>query len=307
MEKEEVTLAYMAGIMDGDGCFFISKENGKSRQEKGFSECYTPVISLANSDLELVTQFKQKFTGSVSKMHSQLCRGKFTYQWRIDRSKKCSDFLDKVKKYLIIKKDRAEYLLLFIKNHIKYVVSPNRTSEKELKERYNHYARMKQYNSDRVIVPNFTDRLVPLQESNDEFWAYVAGIWDSDGAFSLSRSLPPNRNTFSYVHCLVLTQIDHRAIEFIHGGCQLGLRYFNMAPATKGKFVYRYEIKSKKKIKLFISKCLPFLKQKKKRAQLLLDFLNVETGYRFTDEQLTLRENIYMQLKALNMGSINPT
>ena len=309
-EIEENTLAYCAGLLDGDGSFFIGKENGEARQAKGYSACYTPIIGLSEVGRNSVDFLKSLFGGYIGckkayKAKDGTNRQEF-HTWRIERSDLCLSMLDKITDYLVIKKDRAEYLKKFIENHIKKAITPFRTTQDELDERENHYARMKQFNSDRFVIPNLTSRDVVKVKSNNKFWAYVAGIIDSDGAFSLARTLTKGRGTYSYVPGIILSQIDHRAIEYIYGGFGKGNRYLAKSKNCKAGVCYRYEVKGQQEIAEFIKNVSPFLRLKNKRAELLLKFCEIVPSHRYTAEEQEQRSCLYEELKKLNMGSINP-
>lgn len=311
MENEkELILAYCAGLLDGDGSFFIGKENGPIRKAKGYSPSYSPNIGLSEVGRNSVDLLKNLFGGYIGKTKAYLAkdgtqRQEF-FRWRLDRGNSCKNCIEQLLPYLILKKDRAQYLLNFINNHLNKENS-DRISEEELKIRENHYIKMKNFNSERLVATDFKNRIVPSQSTNSYFWAYVAGLFDSDGAFSLSRILLKNRNTYSYYPSIILTQIDSKAIDYVYGGFKKGIRSINKNKCCKLKFAYRFDISSTNDIVDFLKQCIPFLKLKKERAQLLLDFCNIRTHYRFTEKEQQEREQIFFKLKTHNMGSINLT
>lgn len=309
-EIKETTLAYCAGLLDGDGSFFIGKENGKARQGNEFSPCYTPIIGLSEVRRNSVDFLKSLFGGYIGATKAYVTRdgdkrNEF-FRWRVERSDLCLGVLDKVIDYLIIKRDRAIFLRNFILNHIKPVKNSFRTSPQELQARENHYEKMKQYNSDRSMISDFGTRKVVKIIPDEKFWAYVSGLIDSDGAFCLSRILSKGRTTYSYVPLIVITQVDHRGVEYVYGGVLKGNRYLAKTKSSKTGFAYRFELKSLNDISDFIEKCLPYLRLKKERALLLQQFCKIRPNHRFTDEEQSLREKVYIELKSLNMGSLNP-
>lgn len=308
-EIEENTLAYCAGLLDGDGSFFIGKENGEVRQAKGYSACYTPIIGLSEVGRNSVDFLKSLFGGYIGcKKAYQTKDGSNRqefHRWRVERSDLCLAMLEKITSFLVIKKERAEYLRDFIQNHIKKSVAPHRTTDEELEIRENHYTRMKQYNSDRFVIPNFVSRDVVKIKADNKFWSYVAGIMDSDGAFSLARTLVKGRGTYSYVPVIVLSQIDHRAIEYIYGGFRKGNRYLPNVKSCKAGVCYRYEVKGQQEIAEFLKNVIPFLRLKNKRAEILLKFCEIVPNHRYTSIEQEQRNCLYEELKKLNMGSIN--
>lgn len=311
MENERnLILAYCAGLIDGDGSFFIGKENGPIRIAKGYSPSYSPNIGLSEVGRNSVDLLKNLFGGYVGKTKAYIAkdgsnRQEF-FRWRLDRGNSCKECIEQLLPYLVLKKDRAQYLLNFINDHV-IKENSDRLSDEELQIRENHYLKMKNFNSERLFSSDFKDRKVPSQNANNHFWSYVAGLYDSDGSFSLSRLLVKNRSTYSYYPSIVLSQIDCKSIDYVFGGFKKGIRSLNKNKCCKLKFAYRFEISCIEDITNFLTNCIPFLKLKKERAQLLLDFCNIRTHYRFTDEQHQDREQIFFKLKSHNMGSINPT
>ena len=106
--------------------------------------------------------------------------------------------------------------------------------------------------------------------------AYVAGVIDSDGYIGLVRRRENRRKQYTeqYVPIVKVTQAKPQAVEFIknHFGGNNGI----INPQSdKRKPLYRWEFSSIEKTKNFLEIIEPYLKIKKKQAQLVIEFCSV--------------------------------
>src|SRR5689334_21168357 len=103
MEEETMNLAYMAGVMDGDGSFSLIRRSSI----KGQSPLYYPVIQLANNFRGLIEFFMDKFGGTYAikkaKVSLDGVHRKDSHQWKLEKSNLCIPFLDKIIPFLVIK------------------------------------------------------------------------------------------------------------------------------------------------------------------------------------------------------------
>ena len=83
MNNREITLAYIAGALDGDGSFSLIKATASAAR----SPLYYPMIQLANTREELVCVLKNEFSGTVSIRKSYIGKDggtrKECYQWKL--------------------------------------------------------------------------------------------------------------------------------------------------------------------------------------------------------------------------------
>jgi len=107
----ETDLAYLAGIMDGEGSIFIAKQKSKLRTNPS----YILRLSITSTDKPLCEWIMGKFGGHIIYDKKQSSRGtgyKACYHWRIVGNK-AKAILIGIQKYLIIKKEKAELAILF--------------------------------------------------------------------------------------------------------------------------------------------------------------------------------------------------
>jgi len=72
----EITLAYAAGLIDGEGTITLS------RRRKGY-RFRSPVISMSSTTIELVEFMKSTFGGSISSHKTYQLHHKKSYSWKI--------------------------------------------------------------------------------------------------------------------------------------------------------------------------------------------------------------------------------
>jgi len=103
--------AYLAGILDGEGCLRISRTNQKDMVNPYFQAS----IQVGMQDKRVLEMFKTTFGGSIYK--DRTVNGKLpVYRWRINSKRGSIKCLKKLMPYLITKREQAEILLSFCKN-----------------------------------------------------------------------------------------------------------------------------------------------------------------------------------------------
>ena len=111
MRKTE-TLAYTAGIIDGEGCISIVST---PRSEKLGGRYYRLVIVVGNTNEWLIQWLKFNFGGNFyMSRHQKKPTHKPMFQWQI-HSQKAADFLSQILPYLQIKKPNADLAIKFQK------------------------------------------------------------------------------------------------------------------------------------------------------------------------------------------------
>lgn len=111
-------IAYMAGIVDGEGCFFISKVPKKDG-DGYISEHYRGILKIDNTDKKLLDWIDSVFSGTASARcrttsSKQFERTIFTWTATGDR---LLDLCEQILPYLIIKKENCENMIKFRKSY----------------------------------------------------------------------------------------------------------------------------------------------------------------------------------------------
>lgn len=111
-EMTETEKAYIAGIIDGEGSIILKHNRQLNRRGDGFYECYSLLVSVGNTDTELL-EWLRSFGGKVylGRKGDGGSR-KPMYQWQL-HTRKAAELLSVIYPYLIIKKKKAAAALFF--------------------------------------------------------------------------------------------------------------------------------------------------------------------------------------------------
>ncbi len=113
-----VDLAYMAGIVDGEGCFYIGKIPKKSGD--GYvSEHYRGLLKIDNTDYSLIEWMNNKFSGTNSAATRSTSTRRFereVFSW-IVTGDRLLDLCEQIQPYLIIKAKQCEIMIKFRKSY----------------------------------------------------------------------------------------------------------------------------------------------------------------------------------------------
>lgn len=309
MEEENMTLAYMAGVMDGDGSFSIIRRNAKN----GRSPSYYPAVQLANNFKGLIEFFILKFGGSLglkkAKVTNDGVHRKDSHQWSLQKQFKCLPFLEKIIPFLVIKKDRAKFLKEYCEKNPNLKTGSTRLSQDVLTQREKDYWKMREFNEEGTMK-----QVLSKKASNPFFWAYMAGLMDTDGSFSIRKEIAKNKMvSFFYSPIISLSMIDPRGFNHIQHNFSGGKIKIIKAKTCREGICYRFVISSADQAIEFIKNCLPYLKVKPDAAKVLLNFCENKgfVAYRrdgTPQEFLDFREKCYQELCNLNKyGVYKPT
>lgn len=105
--------AYLAGIIDGEGTFYIG-------QEVRHPKCFNSRILVVNTDIRLINWLKENCGGLVyTRSNSKNPSWKLKYEW-ITQKSQILPICEYVLPYLICKKEQAEVMIEFRKTFDKY-------------------------------------------------------------------------------------------------------------------------------------------------------------------------------------------
>lgn len=164
--------AYIAGILDADGCFMISKHSRKSEYESRkwklvptWAPTYMPSIKIAMVEIEAI-EFIIKQTGyghyNVNGARKGRPNSKPIYHWYLRSRKNVIPFLNEVIPFLLVKKERAKFLLDFC-NTFKEQNCRGVLPE-ELNYREQSYVKMRGFNGNKVAA---TTKFCGLERASD--------------------------------------------------------------------------------------------------------------------------------------------
>lgn len=146
-KKEQ--LAYLAGVLDSDGCFSVGKYHRSDNKSKSLRLRYESRIRVVNTNKNLCFSLQNMFGGRVTRSSPEEGNHKAAYEWVLDGNG-INNILESVIPYLTIKKVRAKIFLKYRRTFSKY--HKNNISVNVLKKRDFYYNEMKKSNFRGVIA-----------------------------------------------------------------------------------------------------------------------------------------------------------
>ena len=303
MKQDELELAYLAGVMDGDGSFGINKLKTKR------NPLYFPVLQ-CRTWRTFIYALQKRFGGTIAITKPHICidgsEGHSLLNWKLRSQDNVKPALEALIPYLQIKKERAKFLLNFIfdnpfsRGHI--------LSNRDIENRERSYLKMIQFNEWKACHGTISTEVAKEMSEEPKFWSYIAGMMDTDGSFALKRQVQ-NKGTdvvnARYLPVISLSMTDIRAINYLRKNCNVGKLYTPKNKSTNAGFHYQFGIYTKNESREFLKRVIPFLKSKTEQAQLLLDFCNKSENTKYckggiSEKELTFREDCYQKMIQLN-------
>ena len=150
-------------------------------------------------------------------------------------------------------------------------------------------------------------------------WPYLAGLIDGEGSFGIMKtsvdkiSKSSRSKTTRYMAVFSIGMVDREPIDLIIEAINSGKVYEERVPNRRS--MWRIRTAGRFILIPFIQKLLPYLIVKRKRAELLLEFLNNwETpgnikGIRMlvSDKELLRREEAFLKMRKLNAVGVAAT
>ena len=193
MEDEGKLMAYLAGVMDGDGSFCL----GRLSPKQG-NPLYYPLLQ-CSSWRTFVNRLKETFGGTIFTGKVHICKdgseGKGLFKWKLRSCENVKPVLEKIIPYLIIKKDRASLLLDFILNNS--FVRGKELTKDALILRESYLLKMIQMNDWTGCYTKISKKLARTVNEDPLVWAYLAGLMDTDGSFCVKKQVQNNRSVNS--------------------------------------------------------------------------------------------------------------
>lgn len=132
-------LAYLAGVIDGEGSFVISRSHHPDCK----GPVFVPFMAVSNTSYKLISWVRGRIGGSlVTRKKDQ--RWRTCYQIQV-YPKKLVELLPKIIPFLVVKQDQAKTMLRFL-GTTKHGAAAYHLSPQERRIRSNLYKRMKVLN-----------------------------------------------------------------------------------------------------------------------------------------------------------------
>ncbi len=106
----EAELAYAAGIIDGEGSFYIHE---RPPYRSSVSPSHTLSVSVSNTDRRMLDWMHERFGGTILVNKPPTNRAwSQAYQWRVS-SRLAVTFIDQIYPYLVCKREQADIAVEF--------------------------------------------------------------------------------------------------------------------------------------------------------------------------------------------------
>lgn len=142
-QREAVLLAYLAGVIDSEGTFNLTKT-----QPKGYTNPrYTARVMIGMAEKEIIEMFSNRYGGSV--LIERIPNRKIIYRWKIvGDTERTARLIEELIPFLVAKKERAAVLLEYIRTKQSTGFQRKKGIPKEeLQRREDFYLRMKEFNA----------------------------------------------------------------------------------------------------------------------------------------------------------------
>jgi len=141
---DEIELAYIAGIVDGEGTFGIMKDIYKMKKHPNWNPSYAPYFSIGMSDKSIVELIQKYFGGNIKMECVQKRKDIFRLRVYYFSAKAIAEAL---LPYLRIKKAHAENVISFFVEKIKLQEKPEHIKTPELQRREELYLKIRELNA----------------------------------------------------------------------------------------------------------------------------------------------------------------
>ena len=164
--------AYVAGVLDADGCFMISKHSRQAEHKRKWSivenwcPTYMPSIKIAMIEFESIDLVCNEMGFghyNINGARKNRPNSKPIYHWYLRGKNNVIPFLKEVIPYLRVKKKRAEFLLEFSEN-MKECTCKGVPIE-EFNYREESYVKMREFNGNKVAATTKPRRSERISDS----------------------------------------------------------------------------------------------------------------------------------------------
>ncbi len=291
---DSLTLAYMAGIFDAEGCVTIAEKTPwvtKKAIKRLHHRMACKVSQKYGNVLELFCEY---FGGTVFKPKNN------TPFWDINASK-ALNYLQTVEPFLIVKKEEAQVAINFQKRKIeemKHYNSNHMMSNDLISFNQTQYLLLKELKFKKL-------KQLPLMEIHpiEQIYAYLAGFFDGEGFIGIATLKRKRGGMYHYLVATVTqSDRDYVLLELF--------RYFfgGVIGKSSTKGLHEWKVCSRK-AKVLLEILEPYLRIKKRQAQVGLEFqagVHIKRGAAklITEQEMAVREVQRIMLHNLKKENI---
>jgi len=292
----KINLAYIAGYIDGDGCFYLFKELHPIK--------YRSHLIIASTSFSLLESFQSSFQGSIYQLPFRKSNWKPSYHWII-RGKYALELSKQIFSFLVERKKECLNFIKFIKgknktnkdffmNEIKKFRGINKITEKVVSEIRN------------IPIKGVTNKLD---------YPYLAGFIDAECCLGISKYKPKSNPNYVYK---ILLQCNNTNPEIFYwlmerfGGSISHVKRNVKNPRHRDQISWHL---SGDKLSHLLPKILPYLRSKKEVCKKLIEFHNTtipnggdRQSQDFKESYLSIlatREKLVKEIHLLNSKGVN--
>jgi hypothetical protein len=250
------TLSYLAGYIDGDGCFFLKKETNPLK--------YRAYIVISSTNEEVLKSFELSFGGSIYACTPRKDHWKRSYHWNC-RGKFALEITHAMLEFLTEKKSDAlifmDYIQTDCKKHKQELIQKMKTNRDKVRE-INEY----------VVEQIKQTKMIGV--SNELDYPYLAGFIDAECCLGVSKYKPKNGPNFTYkiiLQCQNTNPIIFFWLMERFGGSISHVKRNIKNPNHRDQIIWNI---SAAKLADILPKILPFLRSKKSVCEKLIELHN---------------------------------
>lgn len=298
---KQTDYAYIAGYIDGDGCFYIGSVKTKTRLAR------KPVVSIAISSVNrpVLDHFKKLFGGCVSLVRKAHGNKKSLYQYSI-RKRNTVKLTENILIYLVEKREECMVTVDFAKSDDVRMKNSLISKMKILKDVSNLISKhhKKEFESIRnTVAPTIND------------FAYLAGFIDAECSLNIQKWKSKNRPNFIYKIILQCNNTKAPVFKWLSQRFGGQLHFIDRRKYDrKNQLTWRLSGRALSKI---LKDIYPFLKHKKPVCEELIKFYEISLpngGNRRSEAFKTAsasiiqeKEKIVSRVHKLNLKGIQTT
>jgi hypothetical protein len=254
--------AYLAGLIDGDGCI------NASVAQSGGQTWYRIHLSVNSVEHKVIKRLEELFGGQGHKRERGHYRNGVIWEWRLVAKQSARQLLEETRKFLVLKKEQARLAIEFFdlprgcpETREAYIREIQRLNQKETTEG-------------------------TLEDFGHNKWPYLAGLMDAEGTFTVRRDI---RET--YVHYGIWARLGNTNKQVIDW-LEISFGVKAIRDSKSWYWPLPYERKEKER---FLLHLLPYLVTKREQAKVLLEYIRMGE-----EKNPAKRETLYQQCFDLN-------
>jgi hypothetical protein len=284
-----IKFAYLAGYIDGDGCFYVRTYFQKPNNILVFD--YS--IQICSVDEFIIQYFTKEFGGVCSQRPEKRNDRKDSFLWTI-KTKQSVVIAKEIIPFLLSKKNTCNSFI-----QLGDSIIPNRgisIDEIEISKRQNIIQNIKQeiHMNDKITKEIFLSlkKIKKSIEPSEEDLAYIAGLIDAEGCFRIChfQSKRPGRSR-SYIPVLEIGNTKSPIFPWIINRFGGSIVYRAPTSRTHNPMII-WSLRSKALYPMLL-KILPFVRVKKERCEKLIELqkTSIPNGGNRKSEDFKIRQS----------------